>query len=162
MIEIIQSGNTDYPKFQSEGFAAQYAFPFALKLCKGVGYDIGCNREEWKLPGAIPIDPILNEYNALNLPKMKVDYIFSSHCLEHIPDWVSVLDYWFTKLKSGGVLFLYLPHYSQHYWRSWNNRKHVNNLNPQMIKDYLTDRGWNKVFVTEFDLNNSFYAVAEK
>lgn len=162
MIEIIQSGNTDYPKFQSEGFAAQYAFPFALKLCKGVGYDIGCNREEWKLPGAIPIDPIINEYNALNLPKMKVDYIFSSHCLEHIPDWVAVLDYWFTKLKSGGVLFLYLPHYSQHYWRSWNNRKHVNNLTPQMIKDYLTDRGWNKVFVTEHDLNNSFYAIAEK
>lgn len=161
-IEIINFNGNDYPAFQSTGFAAQYAFPFANKLCRGTGFDVGYSRPEWQLPGSIGIEPALqSEYHAMKLPPVKVDYIFSSHCLEHIPDWVAVLDYWYTKLKPGGVLFLYLPHYEQKYWRSWNNRKHVNNLSPQLLRDYLTDRGWKNIFVTDgFDLNHSFYAIA--
>jgi len=163
MIPIIEHNNQVYPDFQAKGFAAKFAFPFALEVCRGVGYDIGCNRKEWCFPGAYPIDIAFNVgYDAYNLPEMKVDYIFSSHCIEHLRDWVEALDYWKTKLHNGGVLFLYLPHYSQSYWRSWHNRKHIHNLVPEVIKDYLTDRGWNKIFVSGADLNNSFYVMAEK
>lgn len=163
MIETIEFEGKSYPKLTSEGFAAQYAFPFAHKLCKGTGYDIGCNREEWKFPGAIAIDPVLTpEYHATNLPPLKVDYIFSSHCLEHVGDWVGVLDYWISKLQSGGVLFLYLPHPDQEYWMPWNNRKHVNSLSPDILNMYLKARKMNKVFTTGADLNYSFYAIAEK
>lgn len=168
MIQTVQHQKNDYPLFQSEGFAAQFAFPFAKKVCKGHGLDIGCNRKEWAYidadgTPALMIDKTFgNEYEAYNLPPTHFDYIFSSHCLEHLPDWVGAIDYWATKLKRGGVLFLYLPHYSQSYWRNWHNRKHVHNLSPQMLRDYLTDRGWNKVFVTEADLNNSFICMAEK
>lgn len=39
-----------------------------------------------------------------------LDYVFSSHCLEHIEDWRSALVEWIAKVKAGGVIFLYLPH----------------------------------------------------
>lgn len=162
MIETIQFKDHTYPAFQSQGFAAQFAFPFAEKVCKSKGYDIGCNRAEWCFPIAMGIDPLLGKWDASNLPYTDMDYIFSSHCLEHLPDWVAALDYWQTKLKTGGVLFLYLPHPSQQYWRPWNNRKHIHSLSPEVIKDYLTDRGWDKIFVSGCDLNNSFIAMAEK
>lgn len=164
MIETIEFKDKIYPALQSKGFAAKFAFPFADQILEGIGFDIGYSREEWKLPDAIGIDPAINpEFDAMNLPPITVDYIFSSHCLEHIPDWVGVLDYWQTKIKAGGVLFLYLPHYDQEYWRPWNNRKHVNALTPQLLRDYLTAKEWKNIFVTEgYDLNWSFYAIAER
>jgi hypothetical protein len=167
-IDTIEFNGTHYPLFQAQGFAAQYAFPFAEKICKGIGYDIGCGRKEWCLRGAIPIDPAMNEHHAMNLP-MSVNFIFSSHCLEHLPDWVGVLDYWETRLQTNGVLFLYLPHPEQEYWLPWNQRNHtktntphVNLLYPYMIKQYLEARKWKNIFVTGYDLNHSFYAIAEK
>jgi SAM-dependent methyltransferase len=163
MIETIEHNGTRYPGFQAEGFAAKFAFPFALQVCRGEGLDVGCNRPEWAFPDAIYIDPIINDnYDALHLPVGKYDYIFSSHCLEHLNNWVDALDYWQTKIKSGGVLFLYLPSYENSYWRSWHNRKHVHNLSRQMMKDYLTDRGWNNIFVSGIDLNSSFMVMANK
>ncbi len=168
MIETIRHNNIDYPAFQAQGFAAKFAIPFAQQVCFNVGYDIGCNRKEWAFVDsdgieAIPVDPEIHKaYDAYDLPELKVDYIFSSHCLEHLRDWVEALDYWATKIKRGGVLFLYLPHYSQTYWRPWHNRKHKHCFTPEILKDYLTDRGWNKIFVSGVDLNNSFCVIAEK
>lgn len=162
-IEIIEYNNKEYPAFQAQGFAAQFAFPFAEKLCRGVGYDIGCNRKEWALPAAIPVDPAMGtEYDAMNLPPLAVDFIFSSHCLEHLSDWVGVLDYWATKLRSGGVMFLYLPHPTQEYWLPFNNRKHLHCLYPEALHKYFEQRQWKHIFVSSYDLNNSFYVVAER
>ncbi len=162
-----------YPKFQSEGFAARFAIPFAREVCKGIGVDIGCNRAEWALPFAIPVDPAMNEWDAYNLPSYlyegeikheQFDYIFSSHCLEHLPDWVKALDYWYSKIKSGGVLFLYLPDHSQSYWRPWSNRKHLHCFTPEIIASYFEDQPnkWKLAFVSSIDLNNSFMVIAEK
>jgi 2-polyprenyl-3-methyl-5-hydroxy-6-metoxy-1,4-benzoquinol methylase len=95
-------------------------------------------------------------------PDKKYDYIFSSHCLEHLPDWVGVLDYWTYHLKSDGCLFLYLPHYSQTYWRPWNNRKHVNILTPKYLHDYMEASDFKHIWTTGPDLNNAFYAVGIK
>lgn len=167
MIETIACEGQKYLKLQSEGFAAQYAFPFAAKVLhysQNV-YDVGCNREEWKLPGARAIDPKMNDYDAMNFPKgERPDAIFSSHMLEHFEgSWVSVLDYWKEQLCKSGILFLYLPHYSQRYWRPWNNKKHVHCFTPELIKDYLMSGGWENIFISEgWDLNNSFYVIAEK
>lgn len=172
MIETIKFNGKLYPKLQSEGFAAKFAFPFAETMLKGNGYDIGYSKPEWKFPGAIGIDEgkIMNgdiechrDVSAMDLPGGDMDYIFSSHCLEHLHDWVGVLDYWKTKLKPKGVVFLYLPHCDyQEYWQPMNNRKHVNWLTPIMIQSYFNNGGWRNVFVTGDDLNASFYAIAEK
>lgn len=162
-MEIIIYKGDLYPAFQATGNAARFCLPFAKEVCKGAGYDIGCNREEWMLPGATPIDISLSTvWDAYNLPGDNVDFVFSSHCLEHLPNWVDALDYWRTVLKMGGILFLYLPHYSQQHWRPWNNRKHTHVLQPEIIKDYLQDNGWNKIFISGADLNNSFTVIAHK
>ncbi len=160
-INTINFNGTSYPKFQSEGYAAQFAIPFAKHVCKGIGYDIGCNRVDWAYPGAIPIDLQLGT-DALNLPEEPVDYIFSSHCLEHLPSWVDALDHWGGRLKNGGVMFLYLPHISQEYWRPWNNRKHIHVFTQEIIKAYLTDNHYCNIFHSDVDLNNSFMIMAEK
>lgn len=158
--------NRQYPKFQAEGNASQFAIPFAKHFCQGDGYDIGCNREEWAYPGATPIDLIFDDpWNAYNLPDKEVDYIYSSHCLEHLTDWVAALDYWITKLKpadhksQSGVLFLYLPHYNQEYWRPWNNKKHKHIFTPEILRDYMEDRGFIHIFNSDRDMNDSFMIV---
>lgn len=164
-IRTIEHAGNKYPEFQAMGNAAKFAIPFAQEIIKDCwnGYDIGCNRPEWAFPGAMCVDPAIDpKTDAMNLPNIQVDYIFSSHCLEHLPNWVDALDYWKTKLKKGGVLFLYLPDYSQTYWRPWSNRKHIHMFCPKMIEDYLVSNGWGNVFVSGVDLNNSFIAMAEK
>ena len=159
-MEYVTFGGEDYPSYEAEGNASQFAMPFAKKWCHGKGLDIGCNRSEWAYPGAKMIDlDIEDEWSAFHLPDEKYDYIFSSHCLEHLPDWVGALNYWCTRLKKDGIMFLYLPHYSQKYWRPWNNRKHVNILTPEIMYDYFTETGWKNVQVSGTDLNHSFYVV---
>lgn len=146
MIDTVEHNNNLYLKIQTNGNASRFTIPFAKEILKGEGLDIGCNNSEWAFPGAKLIDiTIDDQWDAHNLPDNQYDYIFSSHCLEHLNDWVGTLDYWFTRLKPGGVLYLYLPHYSQSYWRPWNNRKHVNILDPVYLKDYFEARGYSKI-----------------
>jgi len=162
-MKTITFNNINYPLYESEGDASQFAIPFAKHFCSGTGYDIGCSKIEWSFPGSIPIDINLpDEYDALNLPHPDVDYIYSSHCLEHVDNWVIVMDYWYKSLKPGGVLFLYLPHYSQEYWRPWNNYKHKHIFTPTIIVDYMKNRGYHEIFHSERDLNDSFMVVGEK
>jgi len=163
MLETVEFNGKKYPSFQTNGFAARFIMPFALEVCKGEGVDVGCNRIEWKFPGAHPVDPEINQYHATDFPYENLDYVFSSHCLEHVPDWVSTLQYWTQKLKSGGVLFLYLPDYSQEYWRPWNNRKHLHIFTPEIIRDYIVStKLYKNVFVSGIDLYNAFSVIAEK
>jgi hypothetical protein len=67
-------------------------------------------------------------------------------------------------MKQGGVLFLYLPDFSQSYWRAWHNRKHIHCFTPKIFKTYLADQPamWKTGFVSGVDLNNSFMVIAEK
>jgi SAM-dependent methyltransferase len=161
-IDLIEHDAKKYFGFQSQGNAAQFILPFAQKLCQGSGYDIGYCKEEWKLPGAFGIDIGDGKgYSANLLPEGQVDYVFSSHCLEHVDNWVETLEYWLRHIKKGGVLFLYLPDYSQTYWRPWNNRKHKNVMNPEYIKGLLEMKGCSKIFVSGVDMNNSFSIVCE-
>jgi hypothetical protein len=166
MIETINFNNVNYPAFQAKGNSSQIAIPFALHVCKGVGYDIGCNKVEWSFPGSIPIDPVLDDqWHAGRLPFEKngqVDYIYSSHCLEHVTEsWFGILSYWVTNIKKGGTLFLYLPDFSQEYWRPWNNKKHLHVFTPYIIKDALYALKLKNIFVSGIDLNNSFTAIGE-
>ena len=161
-MKLIEYKGKEYPYFQCEGNAAKFIVPFAKQFCKGRGVDVGCNRIDWGLKGAVPIDPLINNYQALDFPFDNLDYIFSSHCLEHIDNWVEVLEYWETKIKRGGIIFLYLPHYSQEYWRPYNNKKHKHIFTADILKDYFKDRGFINIFGSGVDLNNSFCVVAEK
>lgn len=163
MIKVIEYENEIYPFFQTEGNASQFAIPYAKKVCNGFGYDIGCMKKEWSFPESFPIDINFEDpWDANNLPEKDADYIFSSHCLEHVDDWIFTMDYWYERLIDGGTLFLYLPDYSQKYWRPWNNKKHKHIFTPEIIDDYMKNRGYKNIFVSSIDLNNSFMVMGEK
>ena len=162
-MKVIEYEGSVYPEFQSKGNASQFAIPFAKHVCQGFGYDVGCKDLEWAYPSAVPIDLSFDDdWDADNLPLEDPDYIFSSHCLEHVPHWVNTMDYWYDRLKVGGTLFLYLPDYSQKYWRPWNNRQHNHVFTPEIIRDYMNNRRYKNVFVSGVDLNNAFMAMGEK
>jgi len=137
-MDTISFNGFEYPAFQAKGNAAQFAIPYAKHVCVGIGYDIGCNKPEWAFPGAIPIDPEIDEqWHANKLPYSKlsqVDYIF---------------------------LFLYLPDFSQEYWRPWNNRKHRSVFTPEILTDAFHALNMKKVFCSQVDLNNSFMIMGE-
>ena len=113
--------NEFYPDYITVGgnsFAIQRT---AKKYCSGKGLDIGANY--WPFPGSTPIDtergPGLKNRIG-DIPSGSQDYVFSSHCLEHIEQWRDALSLWSSKLKIGGVLFLYLPHPSCKLWHRSN------------------------------------------
>lgn len=162
-LEFIEFEGNTYPKFQSEGNAARWIMPLAQYYCVGVGLDVGYSKEKWMLPGAIGIEPSIDpQYDAMRLPVGEFDYLFSSHCLEHVKEnWYIVLDYWLSKIKKGGILFLYLPHESQVYWRPENNRKHIHSFNGKEIAEYLKTKGY-PFIITSQDFNNSFTVICEK
>ena len=162
-MQVVDYKGDTYPHFQTIGNASQFAIPFAKHVCSGYGYDVGCMKKEWAFPDSVPIDLSFdNGWEADNLPPIEPDYIFSSHCLEHIMCWVDTMDYWYERLSVGGVLFLYLPDYSQKYWRPWNNKKHFNIFSPTIIKDYMENRGYKNIFASGVDLNNAFMVFGEK
>jgi len=152
----------DYPTLQSKGNASQFSLPFAKHFCKGKGVDVGFCKDSWKFPGAVGADisDTSNDYCASNLPD-DLDYIYSSHCLEHLTDWVSTIEYWASKLVSNGILFLYLPHPDQRYWKPWNNRKHLHSLYPDDVVDCMSKFGFTDIMRSERDFNHSFIVVGK-
>jgi SAM-dependent methyltransferase len=145
-----------YPDYLRHGNAAQLIEPIAKQYCRGYGLDIGCG--EWPIAGARPIDLKRGE-RAEELPEGQWDYIFSSHMLEHVVNPVEVLEHWRTRIRQGGVLFLYLPHHSQKYWRPQNCRKHLHLFHPEDVADMLRDLGFVNVLHSERDLAWSFAVV---
>jgi len=92
---------------------------------RGFGVDLGCgpykpfphfigvdSRIDTKLFG-IPMDPDMTVETCERLPMFAdgcMDFVFSSHLLEHIKDHKGALKEWWRLLKVGGHLVLYLPH----------------------------------------------------
>lgn len=147
-----------YPDYLKNGDAVGHIKKIAEHFCVGKGLDIG-GFYKWSLPGAIPInisDKIL-KYDAYKLPKYdELDYIFSSHCLEHLENPIHALEYWKTKLRSGGVMFLYLPHPDMEYWLPQNNKKHLHSWHPCDMVKIMEDIGYKDILFSERDMYWSF------
>jgi SAM-dependent methyltransferase len=138
-----------YPEYLKLGNAAQYIRPFAEKFCQGRGLDIGCG--DWPLSWAMPIEK-KHGGDAMALPLEKFDYVFSSHCLEHLVDPIKALKHWKSRLKKGGVLFLYLPHPDMTYWLPQNCEKHLHTWTPKEMARLVFDMGFENVIHSERDL----------
>lgn len=136
----------------------------AKQFCQGKGLDIG-GFYGWTLPGSIPIniaDSIL-DFDAYKLPEYnELDYIFSSHCLEHLPDPIKAIIYWREHIRQGGVLFLYLPHPDMSYWRPENNTKHLHMWWPKDMSELVEQCGFRDVIYSERDMFWSFTVVGWK
>jgi len=100
----------------------------ASNWCKGEGVDVGGGH--WPLKGAHSVDdrPEENAY-MLTAKSGTLDYVFSSHCLEHLDRPKEALIEWIRALKKRGLLYLYLPHTDYMPWRKESMpRWHKHNL----------------------------------
>lgn len=155
-----------YPDYLNQGDACQFITEKALTFCRGNGIDIGADK--WPLPGAIPIqnEPHLNAYRLDGYRDNSLDYVFSSHCLEHLERWEKALLLWISKLKPGGILFLYLPHESMKLWNPgepWVGSCHKWKPKHEILIPFLTENGMD---VMEYDSYRdkywSFYIVCKR
>lgn len=110
-----------WPQHLFQGNATSFIKVTALKYCKGDGIDFGAGK--WCLPGAIPVDHA-TYFGLEDFTDNSLDFVFSSHCLEHIADWKNTLSDLLAKIKPTGIIFLYLPHKDSP-WTGWRKHKWV-------------------------------------
>lgn len=148
-----------YPEYLRTGNAAQHVIETAKFFCKGQGVDIGCG--PWPFPGAVPVE-LKEGGDAMNVPEGPWDYAFSSHCLEHLVNPVAAIEHWRDRLKSGGVLFLHLPHPDMEFWRPQFCKRHLHLFHPKDTAKMVRDLGFRDVIHSERDLCWSFQVVGFK
>jgi len=82
---------------------------FEFSILKGSGIDIGC--------GPDPVFPDIRKFDfhdgdANNITRFvseKFDFVYSSHCLEHMDDTAHALNQWWQLVKPGGYLYFAVP-----------------------------------------------------
>jgi ADP-heptose:LPS heptosyltransferase len=96
-----------------------------VQFTRGLGLDVGCGPHKF-FPHAIGVDSkkdtelfgiqmepdnVVEDASKLpQVPDGKLDFVFSSHLLDHIEDYRAALAEWWRTIKVGGHLVLYLPH----------------------------------------------------
>jgi SAM-dependent methyltransferase len=155
-----------YPDYLNHGNAQGIIAEKAKAFCSGKGIDIGA--DQWPFPGATPVrnEEHQNAFKLDAFPDQSLDFVFSSHCLEHLDPWQKALGLWVTKLKIGGVLFLYLPHESNKMWRPggpWVGNGHKWVPTHEAINPFLKEHGME---IVEFNPSHddfwSFHIVAKR
>lgn len=156
-----------YADYLTVGGASHAIFHEAQKYCQGKGIDVGAGY--WPLPGAIAVDTIRGPgegKSVADFADASLDFVFSSHCLEHIEDWQAALKEWVAKLKPGGILFLYLPHPSCEIWRPGSpmvGDGHKWVPTPEVIKQAIQELGCEIVSYDDGpDAMFSFYVCGQK
>lgn len=152
-----------YPDYLKKGNMAEAVKWLALKYCQGKGVDIGAGK--WPLNGAKAIEDNLDE-NAYIIKEAdsSLDFVFSSHNLEHLSDWQKALREWYRVLKVGGQICLYLPHPVCDMWAVGVNKQHLWSPNPVAVTSFLKQEL--KMTIEEVselpDGYLSFFVVAKK
>lgn len=155
-----------YPDYLFVGGASFAIHRTATQHCIGQGIDIGAGL--WPLPGATPVDVERGPGASRKLEDIanrSQDFVFSSHCLEHIAAWEDALRAWIAKLKPGGKLFLYLPHPTCAIWRPGSpfvGDGHKWAPTPEIVKTALNRLGGRVVACDDGpDAMQSFFVCAD-
>jgi SAM-dependent methyltransferase len=100
---------------------------FEYSLLQGDGIDIGVGGCP-SAPGVLPFDQKQGDANHItDYVDRQFDFVYSSHCLEHMHDARAAIQEWWKLVKPGGVLFLIVPDedlYEQGFWPSHFNPDH--------------------------------------
>lgn len=156
-----------YPDYLTAGGASHAISRVALGFCKGHGVDVGSGH--WPLPGAIALDAARGPGKKRSIRDFAagtLDFVFSSHCLEHVSAWQEELSVWIEKLRAGGVVFLYLPHPDCAIWQPGSpmvGSGHQWSPNITLLRDALEARGMEVIACDPGpDAMHSFYICARK
>ena len=108
----------------------------AKKYCQGKGIDVGASK--WPIEGARVVENKVEENAYLIKEKdSSLDFVFSSHTLEHLEKWQEALKEWHRVLKPNGILFLYLPHPSVKMWQKESLKFHKWSPDPIIVSNFL-------------------------
>lgn len=147
---------------------------------QGKGLDIGCGLAKiW--PSAIGIDSmkdyggptggniipsvsIVSEGEQLDFKDKSLDYVFSSHFLEHVVDYKAALKEWWRVIRPGGHLVLYLPHkeFYPNIGKEGSNPDHKHDFLPEDIINTMKGIGSWELIENESrskDVEYSFFQV---
>jgi len=101
---------------------------------KGVGIDIGCGSDclsRDHFPSIERVDPYDMQHGdantCSNIPDNTYDFVYSSHCLEHMHDPYVTFGHWLRICKPGGYQIHAVPHeifYEKFHWPSLYNSDH--------------------------------------
>ena len=159
--------NAFYPDYLTVGGAAHAIFPEALKHCRGNGIDVGAGL--WPLPGSTPVDlwrGVGTNRCVTDFEKGSLDYVFSSHCLEHVEAWQESLKEWIDRVRHGGMIFLYLPHPDCAIWHPGSpfvGDGHKWIPTPPVIKQAVEEMGCHITHLNSGpDAMHSFFICAQK
>lgn len=130
--------------------------------CRGRGLDLGCGPNKvW--PHAIGVDnytetqlfgiemkpEVVCDVTKLDpFGSASMDFVFSSHVLEHIEDYQGALKEWWRVVKPSGYLVLYLPDEDEYpkVGEEGANPDHKHNISIQLIVDAMKKvGGWDLV-----------------
>lgn len=137
-----------------QGHEAQKIKYEIVRWVRGTGLDLGCGLEKvW--PHAIGVDnghhwnkgaaeilvPSADDLSLFGSDAM--DFVFSSHLLEHMEDPKKALAEWWRVIKEGGYLVLYLPHKNLYPRCGWPgaNPDHKSDFDNQDIIDLMKEIG---------------------
>jgi ubiquinone/menaquinone biosynthesis C-methylase UbiE len=88
--------------------------PFNILNCKYVdkyeSMDTIYKIEEKNLCGEVIIPDIISEGNCLPFEDSSLDYVLTSHVLEHFYDTIGTLKEWIRVVKNKGIIFFVFPH----------------------------------------------------
>jgi SAM-dependent methyltransferase len=112
-------------------------------LLKGEGLDIGAGADPI-VPGVRTFDQAQGDANRIDeYIHQQFDFVFSSHCLEHMLDPWDALARWWKLIKPDGHLIVIVPDedlYEQGYWPSLFNEDHKHTFT-------LNERSWSPVSI---------------
>ena len=140
-----------------QGDATSHIKDKALAFCKGDGIDFGAGK--WCLQGAIPVDHS-TYFGIEDFDPSSLDFVYSSHCLEHIYSWKVILRELIAKIKPNGIIFLYLPHEISP-WTGWRKHKWVPTTEA-IIKAYKEMGVDTITYTNEPDDYQSFFVIGRK
>jgi SAM-dependent methyltransferase len=133
---LLVTGRSKKPAETSKAHARRLREGFFEKYCKGEGLDIGYGGD-LIVPHAKGWD--IEHGDAQYLRGQRdgsLDFVYSSHTLEHVDDPAVALKNWWRVLKPGGYLMVYIPHRDL-----YEKKKSLpSNWNPGHRTMFLVDR----------------------
>lgn len=125
--ELSSHRSRDVSKETSKAYQRRLREGYFDTIFRGRGIDIGCS-DDPVMPDCVQWDLPQGDAQELEgVGPMQFDWVYSSHCLEHLRDPWHAIARWWDVLRPGGKLLLVVPDedlYEQGFWPSCFNGDH--------------------------------------